>query len=189
MVIFAKKTVIGWEEWVSLPEIGLPLLKAKVDTGAHTSALHATNIKVVRRGEKRFVRFRINPVHKNRKVIVKCIAPLIDRRIVVDSGGHREKRYVISTDLVIGKKREPIEITLTNRKTMAFRMLLGRQAMDVAKLMVDPVKSCVMGQYSLHQVLAIYQSILEEKKIVSEANNEIKNENNDNENSNTGLQP
>lgn len=180
MVIFAKKTIIGWEEWLSLPELGIPVIKAKVDTGAQTSSLHATNIKVVRRGEKRFVRFRINPIHKNKKVIVKCIAPLVDRRYVVDSGGHREKRYVISTELVIGKRREEIEITLTNRKTMAFRMLLGRQAMDVAKLMVDPVKSCLMGQYKLHDVVEIYRKSLEPKQIVYEKS--------ENENSNPGLQ-
>lgn len=163
MVLFAKKTVIGWEEWVSLPDIGLPVVKAKVDTGAQTSSLHAMNIKVVLRGGKRFVKFRINPVHKNKTIKVTCVAPLVDRRYVVDSGGHREKRYVIETTLVIGRKRSTIEITLTNRKTMAFRMLLGRQAMSIARLVVDPVKSCCMGKLRLEEVREIYRKNENEK--------------------------
>lgn len=181
MNIFApKKTIIGWEEWLSLPDIGLPLIKAKIDTGAQTSCLHATQIKVVRRGENRFVKFRITPIHKNKKVTVKCVAPLVDRRYITDSGGHREKRYVIATDMIIGKKREEIEITLTNRRTMAFRMLLGRQAMDVAKLMVDPVKSCCMGKHSLHEALEVYKRALEPKQLIYKQD--------ENENSNTRLQ-
>lgn len=163
MVIFAKKTVVGWEEWVGLPDIGLPMIKAKVDTGAQTSCLHATNIKVIKRGDKRFVKFRINPIHKNKKLIVRCIAPLVDRRYVIDSGGHREKRYVIETSMIIGRKKHTVELTLTNRKTMAFRMLIGRQAMSIARLVVDPVKSCCTGKYKLEEVIGIYEQNLKEK--------------------------
>lgn len=179
MVLFAKKTIVGWEEWVSLPDIGLPMIKAKVDTGAQTSCLHATNIKIIKRGDKRFVKFRINPIHKNKRVIVRCIAPLVDRRYVSDSGGHREKRYVIETMMVIGKKRHIVELTLTNRKTMAFRMLIGRQAMSVARLVVDPVKSCCMGKLKIEEVIEIYEQNIKQK---------IKYEKTEDENSNSGQQ-
>ncbi len=182
MVIFAKKTVIGWEEWLGLPELGLPAIKAKVDTGAQTSSLHAMNIKVVLRNGIRFVKFRINPIHKNKKFVVHCSAPLIDRRYVVDSGGHREKRYVIETEMILGRKHHRIELTLTNRKTMAFRMLLGRQAMEVAKLVVDPVESCRMGKLKLEQVREIYTKKLEQEQIVYEEQHPP------HEDSNTGLQ-
>ena len=158
MVVIATKTVVGWEEWVGLPQLGLPLIKAKVDTGAKTSAIHAENIKVFSKQGKKYVSFHINPIQKSTKIRVKCTAELVDRRYVTDSGGHREKRYVIRTPIIIGRKVYDIELTLSDRQTMVFRMLLGRQAMSKARLMVDPIKSCCLGKRSKEEVIRQYRA-------------------------------
>jgi hypothetical protein len=140
------KNLVGWEEWCSFPELQLPAIKAKIDTGATTSALHAYNIKVVLRKGVRYVKFSIHPIQKTKKISVQCVAKVKDKRLVSDSGGHREKRVVIETPMQIGDMLIPIEITLTNRDSMAFRMLLGRQALRKAKLLVDPGKSFRQGK-------------------------------------------
>lgn len=141
----APKPIIGWEEICSLPELDLPFIKAKVDTGAKTSALHAYDIKVFTKDEQKFVRFKIHPLQRDAKLERECEAPLVDRRIVISSNGEREKRYVINTKIVLGEKKFRAELTLTSRHNMAFRMLLGREALRKAKVVVDPVKSCVTG--------------------------------------------
>lgn len=133
-----EKTVIGWAEWVQLPDIGLPLIKAKIDTGARTSALHAFDIRPFRKRGQDWVRFCIHPLKGNQHLTVTCEAAVIDQRLVTDSGGKSERRYVIETRAVIAGKENRIEITLTNREKMAFRMLLGRQAISLFGLLVNP---------------------------------------------------
>lgn len=124
----AERFDIGWREWVALPDLGLPAIKAKVDTGARTSALHAWKIESFTDGGAPWVRFHMHPLQRRRDFSVACTVPVRDRRLVSDSGGHREQRYVIATTLELGGKRWSIETTLTDRDTMLFRMLLGRQA-------------------------------------------------------------
>lgn len=149
-----SKIVIGWREWVALPGLQLPAIKAKVDTGARTSSLHAFDIETYTdRGELR-VRFKVHPLSKS-KIVVQCSAPIVDHRTVADSGGHREKRYVIVTDLVIGELRYPIEITLANRETMTHRMLFGRSAMK--DFVIAPDHSYLLGRPT--QVKALYKNI------------------------------
>ncbi len=124
-----KLKQIGWREWIALPDIGISKIKAKIDTGARTSALHAFSIKTFKQNGKEKISFDIHPIQHNTKLIVTCIADVIDKRWVSDSGGHREERYVIQTPVKIGEELLPIEITLTERDTMLFRMLLGRSAL------------------------------------------------------------
>lgn len=132
-----NKVILGSEEWCSFPELGIPLIKARVDSGAKTSALHAVNIAPFVRDGESWVKFDINPIQNNLKTIIHCEALLVDKRIVKSSSGFREQRYVIRTTLDFGEHKWPIEMTLTNRDSMGFRMLLGREAMS-GRVLVDP---------------------------------------------------
>ena len=136
---------VGWREWVLLPELGLPAIKAKIDTGARTSCLHAFSVEPFEKNGKEWVRFGIHPHQDDTETEVFCEAEVIEKRIVSDSGGHKEERFVIGTELVLADQRWPIEITLTNRDSMLFRMLLGRTAMK-DKIIVNPGKSFLLGE-------------------------------------------
>lgn len=120
---------MGWEEWVSLPQLGLPSLRAKIDTGARTSALHAVDIEAFGSASRPKVRFTVHPMPGNDTVSIACSADVVDRREVTSSNGESELRYVIGTDLCVGGRRWPIDVTLTDRGGMTSRMLLGRQAL------------------------------------------------------------
>ena len=124
-----EELVFGWEEWVALPDLGLPAIKAKVDTGARTSALHAHDIEVFGPAAKPKVRFNVHPIAGRDDIAITCSAPLVDRREVTSSNGESEQRFVISSTLTVADQQWPIEITLTNRAGMTSRMLLGRQAL------------------------------------------------------------
>jgi ribosomal protein S6--L-glutamate ligase len=120
----------GWEEWVALPSLGLPAIKAKVDTGARTSALHAHDIEVFGPADKPKVRFNVHPISGREDIVITCSAPITDRREVTSSNGEAELRYVITSSLRVNGQSWPIEITLTNRAGLTSRMLLGRQALN-----------------------------------------------------------
>lgn len=137
---------VGWEEWLALPELGLPALKVKTDTGAKTSSLHAFAIQPFGSEKKPFVRFGVHPIPENPEIEVFCSAPVVDKREVTSSNGHKELRYVIKTPVVINKHKWEIEVTLSNRENMSYRMLLGRTAMD--EIAVQPTESFVQPELS-----------------------------------------
>lgn len=136
--------LLGWREWVALPELNIRDIKAKIDTGARSSALHAFALEPYRKGGERWVMFAIHPKQKRTDIIIECHAPIKDRRLVTDSGGHKQRRYVIESSLLLGQSLIKAELTLTNRDNMQFRMLLGRTAM-MGRFIIDPSASYVQG--------------------------------------------
>lgn len=136
---------VGWREWVGLPDLGLSQIKAKVDTGARTSALHAFKVRPFFENGTQRVEFQLNPHQHETAAIIICTADIIDQRTVRDSGGHQEERWVISTQLIIGKHSWPIELTLTARNDMRFRMLLGRNALK-HRALVNSAGSYLVGK-------------------------------------------
>lgn len=142
--------VLGWREWVSVPELGIEQIKVKIDTGARTSSIHAFFVDPYYQDQQLRVRFGVHPKQNNPDTVNECDAPVVDQRLVSDSGGHEENRYFIMTTLVIGNIQFKTEVNLTNRDTMKFRMLLGRTAM-ANRFIVDPLQSYLQGNPSLMQ--------------------------------------
>ncbi len=136
----ATAAIIGWREWVSLPNLGVHAVKAKIDTGARSSALHAFDVEQFERNGTAMVRFQAHPIQRNDEYIVTAEAVLLEQRMVRNSGGQAETRPVIETLVQVGSAVWAIELTLTNRDEMGFRMLLGRQAVR-RRYLVDPGRS------------------------------------------------
>ena len=128
--------VIGWREWVGLPDLGIKTIKAKVDTGARTSALHAHRLRVVETGGRPVARFEIHPVQKRRTPSIAAELPITDWRDIRSSNGQRQRRPVVVAELVAGEERWEVELTLTSRDEMGFRLLLGRTAIG-GRFLVD----------------------------------------------------
>ncbi|MCT7984138.1 ATP-dependent zinc protease [Laspinema sp. A4] len=139
--------VMGWREWVSLPELGIEKIKAKIDTGARSCAIHAFDIESFNQQGKHLVRFKVHPYQRDSIQTITTVSPLVDARQVRNSGGQAELRLVIVTQLEILGYQWPIELTLTNRDVMGFRMLLGRQALR-HRFLVDPGKSFLLSHKS-----------------------------------------
>ena len=139
------RPAIGWREWVGLPGLGIDRIKAKVDTGARTSALHAVRVRVENLGGVDTVSFDVHPLQKSATPLVTCQSPLVDERYVRSSDGSRELRPVIETTVRLGDLTWPIELTLTNRALMGFRLLLGRRALR-KKFVVDPSRSWLRSE-------------------------------------------
>jgi ribosomal protein S6--L-glutamate ligase len=139
--------ILGRREWVALPELGLFAIKAKVDTGARTSALHAEDIETVGPPSAPRARFLVRPLLEAPDLVVRCEADLLGARDVMSSSGERECRYIVRTTLRVGGRAWPIELGLTNRHGLAHRMLLGRQAIQPGML-VDPAHSFLLPKLS-----------------------------------------
>tara|TARA_R110002167_G_scaffold89012_9_gene240116 strand:+ start:1581 stop:2996 length:1416 start_codon:yes stop_codon:yes gene_type:complete len=156
------KIVVGSEEWCALPLLGIPAIKARVDSGARTTAIHAFNIKSFKRGQVPWVSFEVHPLQKNRRTIVRCEAKVLDKRMVKSSSGIAEKRYVIQTTLEHDNKSWEIEVTLSNRDSMGYRMLLGREAM-IGRILVDPAASFLGGEVAENTLELEYADSTREK--------------------------
>ncbi len=149
------KLIVGSEEWCSFPDLGISAIKARVDSGAKTSSLHAFNLQLFKRGPEQWVSFEVHPIQRNRKTTVRCEAQVLDRRVVKSSSGERERRFVIGASVHIGGQAFDIELTLSNRDTMGYRMLLGREAMS-GRMLVDPAESFSLGDLTPTQVSQLY---------------------------------
>jgi hypothetical protein len=143
-----KKPIIGWREWISLPEIGIEKIKIKVDSGARTSALHADDIDFIKKGRNQYVRFKIFPTQRSKSGFVIAEAPILEKRWVKSSVGHKTLRPVIKTKFSIGAFMHELELTLVNRDMMGFRMLLGREAFKKFFLL-DANRSYIIGKNKL----------------------------------------
>ena len=157
-----NKLIVGSEEWCSLPGLGLPAIKARVDSGAATSSLHAFNIVPFQRDGELWISFEVHPLQNDRSVVVRHEAPVLEQRSVRNTSGISENRYVIREELVLGEQRWPIELTLTNRDAMGYRMLLGREAM-VGRVLVDPEGSHQLGDVEPAQLEAMYAALRTER--------------------------
>lgn len=151
------KVLMGWQEWCALPKLHIPAIKAKIDSGAKTSALHASDIHPFHRHGELFVQFLVHPLQRTQKFEIACTALVADQRTVMNSGGHKELRYVITTSITLGQMTWEIDITLTNRDPMTFRMLLGRDALKGHSL-IDPGKILCQGKLKLKQLRTLYTS-------------------------------
>lgn len=158
-----EKVIVGSEEWCAFPELGIPTIKARVDSGAKTSALHALNIVAFEKDGANWVKFDVNPIQNNGKTVIHCQAPLVDKRVVKSSSGYREHRYVIKAQIRVGELDWEVELTLTNRDSMGFRMLLGREAMS-GRILVDPEQKYLLGQPTREKLLEYYETGEEPKR-------------------------
>ena len=149
------KLIVGNREWCSLPELGIPAIKARVDSGAKTSSLHAFDLELFKQEGKDWVRFEVHPLQKNRKVSLVCECPVIDRRLVRSSSGEEELRYVVRSRLGMKEHSWPLELTLANRDSMGYRMLLGREAM-MGRMLIDPAESYLLGKVSEAKLAGYY---------------------------------
>lgn len=136
---------VGWREWISLPDLGVKNIKGKLDTGARTSSLHTFIIDPYTEDGKNMVRFGLHPLQRRKDIEIICNAEVLDRRMILDTGGRRELRYVIRTTISLAGIQWPIEVNLANREDLRFRFLIGREAMK-NRLVVDPGRSYVHGR-------------------------------------------
>lgn len=138
------KVEIGWREWVAFPDLGVERINAKIDTGAKSSAIHAFRISEITIDGEEFVDFYLHPRRRRKNPEIFCRAPLVDKRMIRSSNGQQEERYVIETRLRMGERTWKIDLTLTNRDAMGFRLLIGRDALR-KKFMIDPGASYLLG--------------------------------------------
>lgn len=139
-----NRPTVGWREWVGLPDLGIPLIEAKIDTGAKSSSIDVRDIEVIEGADSARVRFK---VRLDRRRTISAEAPLVDIRTVRNPGrgGREEQRHVIRTDLALAGERWPIDVSLARRTRMTYRMLLGREAL-VGRVTVDPGASYLLGR-------------------------------------------
>ena len=152
-----NKLVVGSEEWCAFSTLGIPAIKARVDSGAKTSSIHAFNIQTFKRDNNPWVSFEVHPLQQNRTTTIRCEAPVVDRRSVKSSSGESEKRFVIRLPMSLGEEEWEVELTLANRDSMGYRMLLGREAMQ-NRIIVDPSVSFLLGDKEKEEINQLYDT-------------------------------
>lgn len=157
-----KLEIIGSEEWCVFEGLGIPAIKARIDSGAKTSSIQSANIKLFAKGAQEWVRFEVNPLQDNRSITIECEAKLIDRRMVKSSSGISEERLVVKVPVQIGSNTFDIEMTLASRDTMEFRLLLGREALN-GRYMVNPAESYCLRNFTESEIAEKYASFNKEK--------------------------
>ncbi len=150
-----SKMIVGSEEWCAIPGLSIPAIKARIDSGARTSSIHAFNIQPFKKNGEAWISFEVHPLQQNRSTIIRTEAEVYDRRVVKSSSGDAEKRYVIKTNINMGNESWEIEVTLSNRDSMGYRMLMGREAMN-NRILVDPSASCLHGDVSTSEINSMY---------------------------------
>ena len=153
-----EKAILGCEEWVTLDELNIPSIKARVDSGAKTSSIQAKNIKRITRKGEAWVTFDVNPIQDNLSLYVSCEAKIVDTRIVKSSSGETQKRFVIKTRIKLGSNAFEIELTLAERDGMEYRMLLGREAL-IDRYLVDASQSFLLQQYRDEEIFEQYRHL------------------------------
>lgn len=147
--------IVGNAEWCALPELKIPAIRARIDSGAKTSSVHAININEFYKGTERWVSFEIHPLRKHTEIFVLCEAKVIDYRMIKSSTGIAQPRYVIQTEIEMGGKNWSIEVTLANRRSMGYQMLLGREAM-INRILINPAEGFQLTRYSKKQIRQFY---------------------------------
>lgn len=154
--------IIGCEEWCTFEELGIPAIKARVDSGAKTSSLQANNIKVFHKNLEPWVQFEVNPLQDNRSISIQCKSPIYDTRIIKSSSGIAEERIVIKKAVTVGNETFEIELNLASRETMEYRMLLGREAIN-GRFLVNPAESFTQGQLTHAEISHKYKTFEKEQ--------------------------
>ena len=149
-----EKKLIGWREWLALPDLGIDNIKAKVDTGARTSAIHAFNIREIEKHGRPHVEFSVHPVQRRREPVVQSCAEILEKRLITSSNGSKSLRYIIKTQLKLGDETWPIEMSFAKRDQLGFRVLLGRQAIR-KRCIVDAGVSYRTGKPDVAQTMPV----------------------------------
>jgi len=169
------KFIVGSTEWCALPQLDIAAVKARVDSGAKTSSIHAFNIEPFTRETEQWVRFDLHPMQNSRRATIRCEAPVIGRRTIRSSNGISEKRFVIKTSLNLNGETWDIELTLTNRDAMGFRMLLGREAMS-GRILVDSEQEFLLGDVTDEQIDLLYGKTAQSQAIQQPPNHRSRRE-------------
>lgn len=150
-----KLMIVGNAEWCALPDLNVPAIRARIDSGAKTSAIHAVNIREFYKHRQQWVKFEIHPLRVHTDVFIECQAPVYDFRMVKNSSGEAQPRYVIQTTLELGNEKWTIQATLANRRSMGFQMLLGREAMN-HRILINPSEDFRITRYTRKQIRDFY---------------------------------
>ena len=157
-----KLMIVGNAEWCALPQLKIPAIRARIDSGAKTSSIHAVNIEEFYKNRQQWVRFEIHPLRIHTDVMIVCEAPVYDYRLVKSSTGVAQPRYVIETYIEMGGEKWTIQVTLANRRSMGFQLLLGRQAMT-HRMLINPSEDFQLTRYTRKQVREFYNIPKEQK--------------------------